>query len=673
LSLFAFDCETHLIQPGLLAPPLVCGSVADASSASLLSKSDARAWFREHVRSSHIVGTNLAFDLGVMVADDCHLLDDVFGALDDGRLHDVSIREALLDIARGMYGVDPKTGRKLTDDEDDGVRYSLALLAERYLGLDLSKDKSGPDSWRKRYALLESVPLADWPTEAVDYPKRDARHTYDVYVAQEEAAKVVTNGGNLHAEAEQVRAAFALHLMSMWGLRTDGRKVGELRARVDAEWERSRKKFAEVGIFREDGSKDTARLKEMVTAAYAGSPPYTPASKRFPEGQIATDRDTLVESGDPLLEALGKSGKNDKYRSTYLPAIEQGVERPINPRFNVIVATTRTSGDYQQLPQKGGIRECHHARPGTVYCSVDLDGGELRSMSQRAIWELGYSRMAESLLAGTDVHTVAAAEFLGVPYEELRPRVVAKEPEAEKFRALAKIFNFGKGGGLGAGGMAYNARAKDNVRFCLLTGRAEKCGVERDVVIVQGKPKSVCTLCIRIAKELGDRWLDAWPEQKELFTIASRLSRGGARVDVTIPVANVVRGSCGYTQILNTPFQGLIAVAVKRATYRVSKEMHTDRRSSLWGSHLNLNVHDELIAELRTDDGWQRTHDAAWRMTTIILEETRAVMPDLAPAVKAEPALSYIMSKGAQTLRDSKGLLWPWEPELVWLERKKSA
>ncbi|WP_375757963.1 DNA polymerase I [Corallococcus exercitus] len=664
-SLFSFDTETHLIQPGLLAPPLVCASLAHAEPGSerLLSTAQARDWFRDALSSPsiHLTGANLAYDLGVMCADDARLVDAVFDAAEAGRLHDVAIREALIDIARGLHGVDPETGRQLGDDE--GARYPLSLLVERHLGLDISAEKKAPDAWRLRYAELDDVPLEQWPAAAVAYPKRDARFTLDVHLAQEHLAATVPNGGNLHAEGDQVRAALALHFASIWGLRTHGGRVAELRQRVETEWSANRARFLAAGIFRPDGSKNAKRLSALVSAAYNGTPPVTSPSERFPDGQVATDRDTLLDSGDPLLEELGKAGKVDKYRSTYLGKLEAGVAVPLNPRFNVLVSTTRVSSDYQQLPQKGGVRECHEARPGFVYCSVDYAGLELRTMAQRAIWDVGWSRMAEALLTKEDVHTSAAATFLGESYLALLPRVKAKDATATSFRALAKVFNFGKGGGMGAGAMAYHARAKDDVRFCLLAKVAQTCGVERVPVRVQGKVKMVCAACVEVSQRYGDRWMDAWPEQRELFSRASRLTYGGQLVDVLIPGADILRGGCGYTQWLNTPFQALGAVGAKLATWRVAREMYTARRSPLWGSRLVLMVHDELVAELRADCP-NRLHDAAERMAHLMRQAMRETTPDLSDAIEAEPALSRVMSKDAATVRDAAGRLLVWEPEV---------
>lgn len=147
LRVWSFDTETWRIQPGLLAPPLVCGSVAtrDPGSERLLDKAQARDFFRNaiHDPATHLVGANLSYDLGVMVAEDPRVLEPIFQALDVGRLHCVQSREALIDIAKGLHGVDPTTGRKLDDDE--GARYPLALLVKRYFGVDISEDKKNPN------------------------------------------------------------------------------------------------------------------------------------------------------------------------------------------------------------------------------------------------------------------------------------------------------------------------------------------------------------------------------------------------------------------------------------------------------------------------------------------------------------------------------------------------
>ncbi|WP_408888702.1 hypothetical protein ACJ2CR_29465 [Myxococcus faecalis] len=146
--LFSFDTEIYPIQAGILAPPLVCASIAQEAPGSerLLSAAQTRTWFRETLRKPDVqlTGTNLAYDLGIMCEGDPRLVDAVFSAAEADRVHDVTIREALLDIAQGLHGVDPETGHPLGDDE--GARYPLALLVRRHLALDISADKHAPDA-----------------------------------------------------------------------------------------------------------------------------------------------------------------------------------------------------------------------------------------------------------------------------------------------------------------------------------------------------------------------------------------------------------------------------------------------------------------------------------------------------------------------------------------------
>lgn len=663
MILYGYDSETHLTQPGLGAPPMVCGSISGPSGDHLLTPGESLRWLAERLPQPdfHIVGAATSYDLGIAAAADPTPLPLIFKALAEGRIHDVAIREALIDIAKG----------ELQENGDDsGARYPLALLVARYFGQDISESKK--NGWRKSYALLEGVPLERWPKEARDYALDDAVWARKVFEAQE--GHYSAGGFNLHREAEEVAADFALRLASIWGFRCNADAVAALRAQVDADWKVALAELQAHGIFRADGTKDTKRVQQLVTDAYRGDPPYTPPSSKFPNGQIATDRDTLVESAEPILVKLGSTGKGDKYRTTYLPKLEAAVTAPFNPFFNILVATGRVSSDTQQLPQRGGVRECIEARPGYVFCSVDYGGLELRTMSQWAIDCLGYSLMAEYLNSGKDTHSHVAAQFIGTDYDTFKARIDAEDKTAKPYRDLGKLFNFGKGGGMGPAAIGFNARMGKSgettvgpdgtvyggTRFCILIGGAQRCGEVRVDARVQGKPRRLCRECVAIAKKLGEDWLRAWPEQGELFRRASQLS--GQYPDgytVETPRTGVVRGNCGYTQILNHPFQHIAAVGAKRATAAVSREMYADPGSALWGSRLVLMVHDELIAELPED----RAHEAGERMGYLMRENMKSLVPDLAASIEAEPALCRTMNKGMKTVRDESGRLRIWEPK----------
>lgn len=355
MGVAAFDFETHCAQPGLAAPPVVCASYADDTGAYLVEAHGGLDWLRARLQNpdATIVGCNIVYDLACACAADPAFVPLVFDALDRGQVRDVAIREALIDIGRGDL---VERG-----EEGIGIRYGLTLLADRYLGVDVGAEKRGPDAWRKRYADLEPHLIESWPWAARAYPMRDVAFPLEIFRAQEREAHP-----NLAREPDEVRAAFALQLMQVWGIRGNAGRTAALRARVEAADREATLEFQRSGILRADGTQDTKRLQALVTEAYEGNPPRTAPSSKHPTGQVATDRDTLAESGNTVLERYASAGKNDKYLSTYLPILEQAVAAPWNPQFNVLVATGRVSSNAQQFPQNGGVRECLEARRGVV-------------------------------------------------------------------------------------------------------------------------------------------------------------------------------------------------------------------------------------------------------------------------------------------------------------------
>lgn len=407
MRLVAFDTETHLIQPGLLAPPLVCGSFADDSRAWLCNRADTLKEIRRLLLDPEveICGANIAYDWGVVCAVEPDLLPLIFAAYAADRIYDVSVAQALIDIFEGLLFTDRSTGQPFE-------RYSLERCARYCLGLDLSAEKHGPDIWRLKYATLEHLPLEQWPAAAREYPIGDARHTYDVAKRQKET------GNNLHAQAEQARAAFGLHLAALWGMRTDPALVGEVVGEIERLHEETQTTFKAAGFIRPDGTGDKATVKRAVALAYGAdplgqcgtckgvgkvaseaTPKLTKTGKRskaapklkncaacgatgldlsgclvpMTEGgessdpTISTSRDTLKNSGNELLEEFGESSENEKLFTTYAEILRQGVRVPINPETNVLVNTGRSSyrkPNLQNQPRKGRVRECFVPRPG---------------------------------------------------------------------------------------------------------------------------------------------------------------------------------------------------------------------------------------------------------------------------------------------------------------------
>lgn len=248
-----FDTETHAFEPGVMAPRLVAFQFAVDDGPPMLTIRDGETWtlgeseperpefwVRPDAMFEHwldngatIVGQNVAFDLAVMAANWPRLLPKIFRALREGRVKDTMLRAKLADIARGRYRL---------------LQYDLGSLAHRY-GLEVDKN----DPWRRRYGLLDGVPLADWAelvvtvaadekdvdaefapevgapltlrgADALRYAWHDVTATRAVYLGQAQnydAALLVD-------EDAQVRKFFALRLAECWGLRTSRVGVAEL-------------------------------------------------------------------------------------------------------------------------------------------------------------------------------------------------------------------------------------------------------------------------------------------------------------------------------------------------------------------------------------------------------------------------------------------------------------
>lgn len=518
----AFDVETHLIQPGLLAPPLVCASLAwyqdGEISTQLLDKAGAQQAFAGMLADPDvvIVGANFAFDVGVMIADaqsrGLDIMPEVFELYAQGRVFDVQIAQQLHAIYEGHLNLDPRTMRGMKG------RYSLATCVDHVLGrVDAKKN----DKWRLRYAELEPIPIADWPEDARTYPLDDARNTLEVALAQMGAAEKVAKHewgsveggiackhcgsrnfssmcartaphGNLHAIHDQVYTHVCMHLGAAWGFRVDQAERARVISKVEEERRDMLPEFVAAGLIRPDGTRDTGAIAKAVAEAYdavglcgacqgsgkvpsekTGNPINCKACsatgldlKNAPDvpltetERVSSSRDVLDESGSELLMNLAAYGRLAKTVEVYGPYLAKAGDKPLNLKPNPLLETDRTSYSdvIQQFPRDKGLRECIVARPGYVFCSTDYNAGELVTHAQSCLWIVGHSDLADVLNAGADPHRALGAAMLGLDPAEFDRRFNAKDKQARDARQAAKPGNFGFPGGMGAPKMALQQR-----------------------------------------------------------------------------------------------------------------------------------------------------------------------------------------------------------------------
>ena len=630
MKYFRFDTETFPIRPGLLAPRMVCLQHAyDVDRPSILLRRDALDTLKSALEDPEVLpeAHNGAYDQAVTAAAHPELLPLWFWALGQKRGRDTQIREALIDIKEGTFQQQKPKGH-----------YSLAGIAKRRLGLEMDKSE---ESWRLRYALLDDVPVAEWPLEAVQYAKDDVTVLREVSQAQLRVYEP-------EDEWLQVAAAFCLQLCAVWGVRSDEASLQGIKADLIQKRDTAEAILDRAGFFRK-GSVDLKAVQCAVEKAAQAAKRVVP---RTDKGNIKADADTCEKLKDyvPELTALSELTQANKFLTTYIEPMEFGSKYAMNSRPNVLVASGRTSWagsslreanpwwpegvkgqevkvgtNLQNFPRVSGIRDNIIPRQGNWMWSVDWSSLELRALAQVLLWTTGRSKMAERYQADADYdpHSEMAASLMGITYEEALRLKKAKDEKFLDMRQLSKALMFGFPGGLGA--------------RTFVTFADQQYGV---------------TITEAEAKDLKIKFLDTWPEMKDYFDYVSWLSESGRPYRQW--VSGRLRGGIGFCDGCNTGFQGLGGDAAKYALVRVSQACYVEPDSPLFGSRVLVLVHDELIGESAVD----RAPEACMEVVRLMNESLAVFTPDIPPA--SEPALMSRWLKKAAVKHGADGRLTAW-------------
>lgn len=445
--LVAWDTETDLIRPAQLAPPLVCVTYQIAYGIFMEDPRYEQAQI-EHVSTCYarlrawlenprcvLVGHNVAYDFAVVAAEFPDLLPLIFKAYDDDRITDTMIRQQLLDIAAGIY-----RGKPVGNGVFIKFEYTLEALAKRCAGMELQKD-----AWRLSYGHFRTVQLDQWvdtakdvqrlssielntireqiasgaygsprevsdngdlkkkiaglesmiasdPAQCVAYPLDDARATMAVYKAQ------TAHEAWLGDQFRQARAAFAAHLSSAWGLKTDTNGVEILRREVTEQLAEVEEGLIEEGLIREDGTRNTKLAKQRMIAicrrdkltiprtdghdaegkckrfataqdleagalndkgkpAKLGDPIRVEDKSDLCEEHICLDADACERSEDPVLLEYAESSTLKKVLSNDVEALSRGVMYPIHTRYG-LAETGRTTSSKPNIQNWVRARKC---------------------------------------------------------------------------------------------------------------------------------------------------------------------------------------------------------------------------------------------------------------------------------------------------------------------------
>lgn len=326
----AFDCETHRIGPGNIAPPVVCGIFSwrnDNGPANGIDTNisgnhpddcleDKIEWLLTDP-DLRVVTHNGGFDYAAICRTWPRLIPAVYALLRSGRATDTLWREKLLNLST--------SGRldqvELPDGTFKPLRYRLQDLVENYLGLDISADKEGDeDAWRLNFDSLDGLQAEDYPEEARKYAISDGEYTLQVCYAQE-ARKAQWQMASTETEEVQLFKSFVLQLMSAWGMAVDPAATAEMEAAVTKVIEENRTLLEAEGILRAQDSvgqpyaRDLTRAYDLLVA-HGLVDPFGTSDELVEWTPYA---DFLREEGIKFKQTTGKPGSlNTKCLQDYL-------------------------------------------------------------------------------------------------------------------------------------------------------------------------------------------------------------------------------------------------------------------------------------------------------------------------------------------------------------------
>lgn len=550
----AIDLEWSSETPQGTIPHLVSVAWASDEGAGVLAGSHDRKQIVDTARASFrdgFVGHNCPGDIAALLLFEPSLMPDVMHAYIEGRIYDTMTREKRINIALGEHV--------------PGVRYDLGSVAKRRANVAVDKN----DPWRMRYGELAGVPISEWPQAAYQYALDDATATWAVYREQEQHADLLI-GNDIHA-----RSHWVTYLVGLRGVDVDREWVRALSRDVGTEVERLRGVLCGSGLARVGGSKKAPKIVRATKVA-RDLASQLGAADTTAKGLVSLSQKALAGLHLPtdhplcayqeLATLTGTASKN-------LPCLQYPT---ITTQYDECISTGRMASrggreanatNLQNLPKPvkdpstvtqalfNRFRGCLVPPPGYVFGVVDYASAELVTFADVEMAWFGDSKMGDAIRAGRNLHTDFAEVLIGGPYD-------ASNPEHKTARAIAKVFNFGKLGGMG----------DEKFRAHIHTETGIGLPIDR-------------------VRTMTRAWKSTWGTERYFRHIDRHKSLGKFRI--AAPRTGFIRGGMTYTEACNFPFQSTAAVGMKVAVWDLFSATHS--MGPLRGAWISLIVHDEVV------------------------------------------------------------------------------
>ena len=514
----AIDTETTLIDknnPGQTPRVLTIQAYGDTHESFFIRPKEYHLFADIH-NTCNIIMHNAAFDTSVLEK----LGVDFTEAIEADRIKDTSILYRLLHLAQ--VGWVP-------------FKYNLALLASRFVGMELNKDEAVRLHFEDHCDESGEIDPENLPEDFAKYALEDAIATYKVY---RYLTDEITKTGSETELSHQIQLIgdMALNKIYRNGIGFDVVARDKLFVEINKELEKCADRLAIWGWVRGQKGID-ARFDKMCETWNIKPPKTTKGNRSQKEEDIIKYAEKV-----PWISDYIQFGKLEKTKS-----FVDKINTPrVHPRYTTILNTGRTScqsPNVQQLPRAHGIRELFIPSEGCEFYIIDYSQLELCTLAQTCIDRFGESVMADLINEGVDLHKAYAAKLFDIPIEEVN----------KGQRQYAKAANFGFPGGLGT--RTFRSYAWKSY------------GVE---------------VSEEYAKQMKNIWFSTFPEMGKYMWVP----QGASKMSCTTSTGRI-RGGASFCASKNTPFQGLASDGFKIALWNLTKA----------GFKIVAEIHDEIIIE----------------------------------------------------------------------------
>jgi DNA polymerase I len=438
------------------------------------------------------------------------------------------------------------------------TRHDMDSTAAKYLGIKTIKFEEVAGKGAKQLTFNQ-VPVE----RAAEYSAEDADVTLQLHRVLSAKLRTVPALERLYEEIEQPLVP-VLARMEYRGVLIDGALLGVQSRQIDLEL-----KDLVVLAHREAGVdfniESPRQLQQILFEKL-----QIPVLRKTPTGQPSTAEDVLEELADShaLPRIVLDYRALAKLKSTYTDKLPQQINARtgrVHTSYHQAVAQTgrlsSTDPNLQNIPirrpEGRKIRQAFIAPPGSVLLAADYSQIELRIMAHLS----GDPGLLAAFAADLDVHVATAAEVFGVATDAVTPEQ----------RRTAKTINFGLIYGMSPFGLA------------------RQLGIDRGA-----------------AQDYVNRYFARYPGVRRFMDETRERARSEGYVETVcgrrlylpdIRSSNRQLQQYSERSAINAPMQGTAADIIKLAMISVDAWCEREKPPA----HLIMQVHDELVLEVRAD------------------------------------------------------------------------